>query len=71
MSEILDSNLKDHLLDILEQGKTNPQEIVFNEINLNQMKLQSTCQFVMGKKSPAYAIVTFMSAETEEEAALK
>ena len=69
LSEISDGNLKDHLLDLLEQGKNNPQEIVFGEIHLNQMKLQSACQFVMGKKSPAYAIVTFMTAETEEEAA--
>ena len=69
LSEISDSNLKDHLLDLLEQGKSNPQEIVFSEINLNQMKLQSTCQFIMGKNSPAFAIVTFMSSESEEGAA--
>ena len=69
LSEILDSSLKDHLLHLLEKGKTNPQEIVFDEIYLNQMKLQSTCQFVMGKQNPAYAIVTFMSSEAEEEVA--
>lgn len=69
LSEIADSNLKEHLLDLVEQGKSNPQEIAFGEIHLNHMKLQSTCQFIMGKNSPAYAIVTFMSAEAEEGAA--
>lgn len=69
LSGILDSHLKEHLLSLLEQGKSNPQEIAFSEIHLNQMKLQSTCQFIMGKKHPAYAIVTFMSVEVEEGAA--
>ena len=66
VSDISNSSLKEHLLELTEQGKNNPQEIAFGEIDLNQMKLQSTCQFVMGKKSPAYAIVTFMSPEAEE-----
>ena len=66
LSAISDSNLRDHLLNLLEQGKTNSQEIAFGEINLNQMNLQSTCLFVMGKSSPAYAIVTFMPLEAEE-----
>ena len=69
LSEISDSELRDHLLNLIEQGKSNPQEIAFGEISLNQMKLQSTCLFVMGKSSPAYAIVTFMSSEAEEGAA--
>lgn len=69
VSEISDSRLKDHLLELIEQGKSNPQEIAFGEVHLNQMSLQSTCQFIMGKKSPAYAIVTFMSPEAEEGAA--
>ena len=64
--EISDSSLKDHLLDLIEQGKSNPQEIAFGEIHLKQMKLQSTCQFIMGKHSPAYAIVTFMPSESEQ-----
>lgn len=68
VSEISDSHLRDHLLVLLEQGENNPQEIAFGEIELNQMKLQSTCQFVMGKKDPAYAIITFMSSESEEAA---
>ena len=69
LSEIPDSNLKDHLLTLIEQGKSNPQEISFDEISLNHIKLQSSCQFVMGKKSPAYAIITFMPPELEEGAA--
>ena len=68
LSEISDGQLKDHLLLLLEQGQGNPEEIAFGEIELNQMKLQSTCQLVMGKKEPAYAIVTFMSSESEEAA---
>ena len=69
LSAIANSQLKEHLLDLIEQGKSNPQEIAFGEINLNQMKLQSTCQFIMGKNSPAYAIVTFMPPAAEEGAA--
>ena len=66
LSEISDSYLKDHLLNLIEQGRSNPQEIAFGEITLKQMKLQSTCQFIMGKKSPAYAIVVFMPFEAEK-----
>lgn len=69
LSDISDSHLKDHLSQLIEQGKSNPQEIAFGEISLNQMSLQSTCQFVMGKDSPAYAIVTFMPPAVEEGAA--
>ena len=69
LSAISDSNLKEHLLNLIEQGKNNPQEIAFGEISLNQMDLQSTCLFVMGKNSPAYAIVTFMPLEAGEGAA--
>ena len=68
ISELSSGQLKDHLLSLLEQGQGNPEEIAFGEIELNQMKLQSTCQFVIGKKDPAYAIVTFMSSESEEAA---
>ena len=69
LSDISDSVLREHLLNLIEQGQVNPQEISFGEISLNHMSLQSTCQFVMGQDSPAYAIITFMSAETEEGAA--
>lgn len=69
VADISNNSLKEHLQDLIEQGKNNPQEIAFGEIALNQMNLQSTCQFIMGKKSPAYAIITFMSPEAEEGAA--
>ena len=65
LSDIGNSVLKEHLLSLIEQGKSQPEEIAFGEINLNQMSLQSTCQFVMGEDSPAYAVVTFMPAEAE------
>ena len=68
VSEVSNGQLRDHLLFLLEQGQSNPEEIAFGEIELSQMKLQSTCQFVMGKKTPAYAIITFMSSESEEVA---
>lgn len=69
LSGISDSQLREHLLSLIEQGKGNPQEIAFGEIVLNQTNLQSTCQLIMGKDSPAYAIVTFMPPESEEGAA--
>ena len=69
LAEISDSYLRDHLLGLVEQGKSNSQEIIFGEINLNHIKLQSACQFVMGKSAPAYAIVTFMPPPEEEEGA--
>ena len=69
LSEISDSVLRDHLLDLLERGKAQPQEITFGELSLRQMSLQSSCQFVMGKKDPAFALVTFMPVTEEGEAA--
>ena len=69
LSEISDSTLRDHILDLLERGKENPQEITFGELSLKQFSLQSSCQFVMGKNSPAFALVTFMPAEEGGEAA--
>ncbi len=65
LSDISDSSLKEHLFTLIEQGKNNPQELAFGEIHFNQMDLQSTCQFIIGKKSPAYAIITFMSVPAE------
>ena len=69
MANINDSELRDHLLTLIEQGKNNPQEMAFGEIQLNQIKLQSSCQIVMGKKSPAYAIIAFIPPSAEEGAA--
>ena len=69
LSEIPDSHLKDHILTLIDQGKGNPQEISFGEVTLSHIKLQSACQFVMGKTSLAYAIITFMPPEAEEGAA--
>ena len=68
LESISDSVLKDHLFELLERAKAHPQEMLFGELSLNQMSLQSSCQFVMGKSAPAYAVVTFMQAEGEEAA---
>ncbi|MDE0091813.1 MAG: hypothetical protein OXN83_00840, partial [Oligoflexia bacterium] len=65
LADIADSLLREHLLNLVEQGKSQPEEIVFGEICLNQINLQSTCQFVVDQDSPAYAIITFMPAEME------
>lgn len=63
-----EATLKDHLLELISQTETNPQEIAFGEITINQISLQSTCQLIMGEDSPAYAIITFMPMESEEVA---
>lgn len=66
--ETIDNSvLKDHLLDLLERSRANPQEMVFGDLTLNQLGLQSSCQLVMGKNTPAFAVVTFI--QPEEEAA--
>ena len=65
LSEISDSVLREHLLNLIEQGHSQPEEIAFGEISLNQMSLQSTCQFIRDQDSLAYAIITFMPAEAE------
>ncbi|MCZ0933077.1 MAG: hypothetical protein OXJ52_07995, partial [Oligoflexia bacterium] len=65
LSDISDSVLREHLLSLIEQGNSQPEEIAFGEICLNQMSLQSTCQFVRDPDSLAYAIITFMPAEAE------
>ena len=63
VSDIVYSDLKEHLQTLIEQGKTNPEEISFGEINIKNMTIQTTCQVIMGKESPSYAIVTFTDAE--------
>ena len=65
LSDISNSTLRDHLLNLIEQGQSQPEEIVFGELSLNQMNLQSACQFIKDQDSPAYAIITFMPAEDE------
>ncbi len=65
VSDIQESGLREHIKMLIEQGRANPQEISFGEISLSGASLQTTCQIVMGKKEPAYAIVTFMPAEGE------
>ncbi len=61
----IDSDLKEHLEMLIEQGKANPEEISFGEIHIKNMTIQTTCQLIMGKKDPAYAIITFMNSEEE------
>ena len=65
ISDIGDSDLKEHLQMLIGQGHANPEELSFGEINIKNMTVQTTCQFIMGKKDPAYAIITFMNAEEE------
>ena len=62
------SALKEHLGILLEQGNAQPQEISFGEIELKGNQLQTTCQFVMGSQSPAYAIITFVPMQQEDVA---
>ena len=69
LDSLSDESLKEHLLKLLEQGELNPQEISFSELTFNEMSFQSTCVFVMGAESPAYAIVSFMPIESNEEVA--
>ena len=65
LQNIDEESLKTELGNLIEQGRTNPQEISFGEIYLKGAKLQTTCQFVMGAQEPAYAIITFMPDEKE------
>ena len=65
VESIDNSVLKDHLLELLERGRAHPQEMVFGDLTLNQLGLQSSCQFIMGKSAPAYAVVTFIQPEEE------
>lgn len=63
ISDISDGHLKEHLIKLIDLGKLQPQEIAFSEVELNQMRLQSTLQFVIGKQDASYAIITFTSLE--------
>ncbi|MCY4320912.1 MAG: FHA domain-containing protein [Bdellovibrionaceae bacterium] len=65
ISEISNSVLREHLMNLIDQGRGQSEEIAFGEISLNQMSLQSTCQFVKDQQELAYAIITFMPAEVE------
>lgn len=69
LEDLEDEEFKKHLLQLIDQGELNPQEIAFSEIVLNGVSFQSTCVFVMGEESPAYALVSFMPVETNEEVA--
>lgn len=69
LSEISDSQLKDHIFSLIERAKSQPREIAFGELSLNHISMQSACQFVAGKGAPAYAIVAFMPPPAEEGAA--
>ena len=69
LESLSEETLKEHLLQLIDQGELNPQEISFSEIVLNETNFQSTCVFVMGAESPAYALVSFMPVESNKEAA--
>ena len=69
LSEIPETDLKEHLIELLEQGQINPSDIAFGEISLKEMKFQTTCQMIMGEEEASYAIVTFMHQEADQEAA--
>lgn len=65
LQDISEETLRTELSHLIDQGRTNPQEISFGEIYLKGARLQTTCQFIMGAKEPAYAIITFMPDEKE------
>ena len=69
LQDLSEETLREHLLQLIEQGELNPQEISFSDLVLNEINFQSTCVFVMGTEAPAYAIVSFMPVEANEEAA--
>lgn len=63
IADIQDNDLRQHLEMLLKQGQASPEEISFGEIVLNNMSIQTACQFIMGQNKPAYAIVIFMPAQ--------
>ena len=69
LETLSEESLKEHLLQLIDQGELNPQEIAFGEFSFNENQFQSTCVFVMGSEAPAYAIVSFMPVESNEEVA--
>jgi len=69
LENLSDEAFKEHLLQLIDQGELNPQEISFSDIVLNETSFQSTCVFVMGEESPAYALISFMPVESNEEVA--
>ena len=69
LEDISDENLKTHLLQLIEQGELNPQELSFSELTLNESNFQSTCVFIMGDEAPDYALISFIPVESNEEVA--
>jgi len=67
LSDMVYTDLKEHLQTLIEQGKNNPEEISFGEVIIKNMNIQTTCQIIMGSKGPAYAIVAFTTADEENE----
>lgn len=65
LQDIGEESLRAELGNLIEQGRTSPQDISFGEIYLKGARLQTTCQFITGAQGPAYAIVTFMPDEKE------
>ena len=65
LQDIGEESLRAELNNLIEQGRTSPQDISFGEIYLKGARLQTTCQLIMGAQGPAYAIVTFMPDEKE------
>lgn len=61
--DIEDEEFKNHLQNLLEQGKEQPKEIAFGQIVLKNISIQTACQFIMGQNQPAYAVVIFMPAD--------
>ena len=66
VSSISDSTLREHILNLIEHGKSQPEDLAFGELSLNQITLQSACQVIKDQGSSfAYAIISFMPAEAE------
>ena len=65
VDDISSPDLKEGIKKLVEQSEAQPNEISFGELDLEGLKLQTTCQIVMGAKKPAYAIIVFMPNERE------
>ena len=65
VEEIPDDILKEEVKNLVEQSRNQQEEISFGELDLKGMKLQTTCQVIMGSTKPAYALIVFMPVDKE------
>lgn len=65
LESVSDTNFKNHLTQLLNQGNNQPEEISFGELEIQGVQFQTTCQLIMGNEKPAYAIITFVPNQEE------